>query len=128
MQGGNQLPRSDQKRFDEVRRISEAMASGDSVLVNKEKAENDEYTKIMVVDGEVLVGTDRRASKGPASSREKMIEGYVTKLGKEAALHKLSLDLEEESRPGKEAQLGEMEAEVGRLREALNEGNMAGIV
>jgi preprotein translocase subunit Sss1 len=70
MQGGNQLPRSNQKRLDKVRRIREAMASGSSVLVNKEKAENDEYAKIMVVDGEVLVGPDRRASKGQASSRD----------------------------------------------------------
>ncbi len=66
MQGGNQLPQSDQKRLDEVRQIRESMALGDSVLVNKEKAENDEYAKIMVVDGE----PDRRASKGPASSRD----------------------------------------------------------
>ncbi len=53
-------------------------------------------------------------AKGKPLAVMKMIEGYVTKLGKEAALHKLSHDLEEESRPGKEAQLGEMEAEVGR--------------
>jgi hypothetical protein len=39
MQGGYHLPRSDQKRMDEVRQIREAMASGSSILADKEITE-----------------------------------------------------------------------------------------
>jgi hypothetical protein len=59
MQGGHQLPRLDQKRIDEVRRLREAMASGRPIPTDKEKAE--EYAGIMGMDGELLM--DRLLAK-----------------------------------------------------------------
>ncbi len=115
MQGGSQLVRSDLKRLDEVRRIREAMASGNPVLVDKEKGEITEYVRILDVNGEMMMErllAQIEEQVGPPVAVMKMIDWYVSKLGKEAALHKLSLDLEEEAAPEREAQLGQMEAEV----------------
>jgi hypothetical protein len=86
----------DQKRLDEVRRIREAMALGSSNLAGKERTDIVEYTRIMGMGGEVLVGrllAQIEEQAGQPVAVMKMIEGYVTKLGKEAALHNLSLDL-----------------------------------
>jgi Flp pilus assembly pilin Flp len=86
----------DQKRLDEVRRIREAMALGSSILADKERAEIVEYARIVGMGGEVLVGkllTQIEEQAGQPLAVMKMIEGYFTKLGKEAAVHKLSLDL-----------------------------------
>jgi hypothetical protein len=55
------------------------------------------------------------------------VKKYISQLGREAVLHKLSLDLKKEAAPERLAQLKEMEAEVNRVRRALEEGNMAGI-
>jgi hypothetical protein len=89
-----------------------------------------QYARILGVGGEVLVErllTLIEEQAGQSLAVMKMIEGYVSKLGKEAAPHKLSLDLEEEAAPERQAQLEEMEAEVGRLPRALEEANMDGI-
>jgi hypothetical protein len=49
----------------------------------------------------------------------KMVSKYITRVGKQAAQHQLSIDLEEEMRPRLEAQPEEMKAEVEKLREAF---------
>jgi hypothetical protein len=56
-----------------------------------------------------------------------MIEGYISKLGKRAALQELSLDLEKEMALERTAQLKAMEVEVENLQAASSGGNMAGI-
>jgi hypothetical protein len=58
----------------------------------------------------------------------RIIGEFVSDLGRQVPLHKLSLNLNEETRIQRKAQLEGIEAEVRRLWEALGEGNMAGVV
>jgi hypothetical protein len=51
MQGGRQLPRSDQKKLDKVRRAREAMATGGPILNDIEKDKIAEYAKILGTGG-----------------------------------------------------------------------------
>jgi hypothetical protein len=51
--GGHQLVRSDQKKMDELKRLREAMASGEPILTDRDKAEIAECTEILGVDGEL---------------------------------------------------------------------------
>jgi hypothetical protein len=51
MQGGHQLPKSDQKRLDEVRRIREAMARGGPILADSDR---DEDARVLGKGGEQL--------------------------------------------------------------------------
>jgi hypothetical protein len=49
MQSVRQLPRSDQKKLDEVRRIREAMATGGPILTDDKMDEMAEYAKILAL-------------------------------------------------------------------------------
>jgi hypothetical protein len=108
------------------------MALSGSILADREKTEIIEYMKIMGTDWELLVekllAQIEEKAKGQPVAAMLMIGEFVTHLGRQDAQHKLSLHLVDEARPGWEAQLGKMEAEIGRLCEALSKGNMAGIV
>ncbi len=55
------------------------------------------------------------------------IKDYISRLGKRAALHKLSLDLEKEMAQERMMHLKTMEAEVEKLCAAWKGGDMAGI-
>jgi hypothetical protein len=108
------------------------MVLSGSILADRKKTEIIEYMKIMGTDWELLVekllAQIEEKAKGQPVAAMLMIGEFVTYLGRQDAQHKLSLHLVDEARPGWEAQLGKMEAEIGRLCEALSKGNMAGIV
>jgi hypothetical protein len=57
-----------------------------------------------------------------------MIEDYCKDLGNSAVLRELSGDLEKERESERLAQLKAIEAEVGKLKEAGKQGNMAGLM
>ncbi len=57
----------------------------------------------------------------------RMVEDYLRKLGRRAALWKLSLELKKEMAPERTPQLKMMESEVEKLWAASSKGDMAGI-
>jgi hypothetical protein len=57
-----------------------------------------------------------------------MIEGYCKDLGNRVVLRELSGDLDKESKSERPAQLKVMEIEVGKLKEAGKQGDMAGLM
>ncbi len=116
--------------MDEIKRIREALASGNPALADQEKTDIIKYAGILGMDGEMLVGkllVQVRELVDQPVAVLRAIEEYISKLGKKAALHKLSLDLEKQVAPERMVQLREMEPEVKRLRirESLASGNPA---
>ncbi len=130
MQGGGQLVRSNQKRLDEVRRIRDAIATGRPVLTEQERSEITQHAASLGKDWEALVEELLVRVKELASQQAdilRMIESYISELGKRVTLRELSLDLEKEMATERTAQLKTMEVEVEKLRTAFRGGNMASI-
>ncbi len=106
------------------------MAASKLILTDQEKANIVKYTEILGMEREVMVGrlllhVKELADQPVAIMRT--VKEFISKLGREAALHELSLDLEKEAAPERLPQLKEMEVEVNKVLRALEEGNMAGI-
>jgi arginyl-tRNA synthetase len=74
---------------------------------------------------ELLVRVKELASQQADILR--MIESYISELGKRVTLRELSLDLEKEMATERTAQLKTMEVEVEKLWTAFRGGNMASI-
>jgi hypothetical protein len=51
----HQIPRSDQKKMDEIKRIREAMATGRSILTDTEKVVITENEKVLGMSGEYYI-------------------------------------------------------------------------
>jgi hypothetical protein len=131
MQGGSKIVRSNQKKLDKIKWIREALAAGKPILAEQERANVVKYAGILGVEGEVLVGRlllrVKELTDQPVAIK-RTVKECISKVGREPALHELSLYLEKEAAPERFAQLMEMVAEVNRVLRALEEDNMAAIM
>jgi hypothetical protein len=88
MQGGSQLAWLNQKRLEEVRRIRDAIATGTSVLTDQERGKITQWAALLGEDGEAMIKEllDRvKEVAGQPADILRMIEGYISKLGKRVA-------------------------------------------
>ncbi len=95
---------SDQKRLDEIKHLGEAIATSKPILTDQKKNEITNYAAVLGEDGvfvaEELLARVKESSNQPADIM-RMIKGYISELGKRAALRELSLDLGKEMAPGR---------------------------
>jgi hypothetical protein len=82
MQGNSQVLRSTQKRLEEVKRVGDAIANGDSVLMDQEVRQITQQAALLGEDGNAMI---REILNQPAVVL-RMIEDYLRKLGRRAAL------------------------------------------
>jgi hypothetical protein len=130
MQGGSQVLRSTQKRLEDVKHISEAIAAGTSILMDQEERQIIQQAALLGEDGEAMIeevlDRAREVAIQPADVL-RQVEGCLRKLSKKAALRELSVDLEKEMERERTAQLKVMELEAEKLRAASKKGDMAGL-
>ncbi len=128
MQDGSQLVQSNQKRLEEVRCIRDAIATRRSALADQEKSEITQRGASFCEDGEAMIeeilDCVEEAACQPVDVL-RMIEGYISELGKRDVFRELSLDLEKEMASEGTAQLSAMEVKEEKLQAASRGGNMA---
>jgi hypothetical protein len=125
MQAGSQLVRSNKKRLEKVRPIRDAIATGRSVLTDQERNEITQWAAWLGEGGEAMIEELLDCVKevaGQPADVLRMIEGYISGLGKRVVFRELSLDLEKEMVPERTAQLKAMEVEVEKLWVASRRG------
>jgi DNA repair ATPase RecN len=102
MQGTSQVLQSTQKRLEEVKRIRNAIANGDSVLTDQEMRQIMQQAALLGEDGDAMIGEIlnqvKEVMNQPADVL-RMVEDYLRNLGRRAALRELSLELEKEMAP-----------------------------
>ncbi len=115
--------------MEEAKGIRDAIANRDSVLTDQEVRQITQQAALLGEDGDVMIGEILNQVKvmNQLADVLRMIEDYLRKLGRRAALRELSLKLEKEMAPERAVQLKMMEAEVEKLWAASSKGDMAGI-
>jgi hypothetical protein len=89
MQATHQIPRSDQKKMDEIKRIHKAMATRGSILTDIEKGVITENAKVLGMSGEyhierLLAKLNEEGNEQPATMM-RMISDYIARLEKQVA-------------------------------------------
>jgi hypothetical protein len=89
MQATHQIPRSDQKKMDEIKRIHKAMATCGSILTDIEKGVITENAKVLGMSGEyhierLLAKLNEEGNEQPATMM-RMISDYIARLEKQVA-------------------------------------------
>jgi hypothetical protein len=131
MQSSQQVPQSDQKKMEDIRRIREAIAKGASVLTDQETEYIKQQAALLGEDGEAAIGRDLYKARELASQSAnvlRMVEGYLKDLSNKVALRELSIDLEKERAAERTVRLKVMEVETNNLRAAQKKGDMTGIM
>jgi hypothetical protein len=104
--------------MDEVHRVREAIGKGESVLTDCQMDFIRRHAAVLGEDGETAMGKIQQKARGPGCQPAdivRMVEDYCKDLSNRAVLRELSGDLEKEREAERLAQLGAMEAEVGKL-------------
>jgi hypothetical protein len=111
MQGSGQILRSTQKRVEEVKRIREAIEKGDSILMDQEVRQVTQQPVLLGKDEDAMVGEILNLTKEIGNQLAdvlRVVEDYLRKLGRRAALRELFLVLEKKMALERSTQLKAM--------------------
>jgi hypothetical protein len=115
---------------EEVKRIRDAIQKGDSILTDQEVRQITQQATLLGEDGDAMIreilNQVKEVINQPADVL-RVVEDYLRKLGRRAALQELSLELEKKMAPERTVQLKAVEAKAEKLQAASSKGNMAGI-
>jgi hypothetical protein len=87
MQGTSQVLCSTQKRLEEIKRVRDAIANGDSVLTDQEVKQITQEAALLGEDGDTMIGEILNQVKEVMNQPVdglRMIEDYLRKLGRRA--------------------------------------------